>query len=116
MWQQAARSLHLHPILLHKADGKRIVLEAAQKDNKVSADPKIDLQKLKLCNVRCLRSPLAASHRSFLPSKAMHQQELTSSCAQPSLSLLNVMILQAMQTMCRIRRWLVCMQSISTTC
>ncbi len=36
MWQQAARSLHLHPILLHKADGKRIVLEAAQKDTKVS--------------------------------------------------------------------------------
>jgi hypothetical protein len=37
MWQQATKSVHLHPILLHKADGKRIVLEAAQKDSKVSA-------------------------------------------------------------------------------
>jgi hypothetical protein len=36
MWQQITRSIHLHPILLNKADGKRIVLEAAQKDTKVS--------------------------------------------------------------------------------
>jgi hypothetical protein len=47
MWQQAARSIHLHPVLLNKADGKRIVLEAAQKDTKVKSKPKMKLTHLK---------------------------------------------------------------------
>jgi hypothetical protein len=40
VWQQIARTIHLHPVLLNKSDGKRIVLEAAQKDTKVKPNPK----------------------------------------------------------------------------
>jgi hypothetical protein len=45
MWQQTSRSIHLHPVLLNKADGKRIVLEAAQKDTKVDPNYEPETQK-----------------------------------------------------------------------
>jgi hypothetical protein len=48
MWQQATRSIHLHPVLLNKADGKRIVLEAAQKDTKVNSNLKMEQMNLKI--------------------------------------------------------------------